>query len=205
MIGVDLTIEGKENLYGVPSTIYTANHQSAAELAFYGAVYPRNTVIIGKKEVIFIPVFGWYFWLAGNVFINRQKSEKAIRVLDRVLAGLKKKGMSVWIYPEGTRSGGKSELLPFKKGAFHMAIQAQIPITPIVLSPLYPVVDTQKRQFNGGEVKVRILPPISTEGLTEKDVPALIERVRQTMQSCLSQLEREVTPQSSRTESLSAL
>lgn len=87
--------------------------------------------------------------------------------------------MKLWIFPEGTRGNGE-ELLPFKKGAFYLAIKSQLPISPIVYSRYY-FIDYKKERFDPGEVIMTVLPPISTKGMTMEQMPELMERVRNMM------------------------
>lgn len=89
---------------------------------------------------------------------------------------------SVFIFPEGTRSyAEKPELLPFKKGAFHLAVQAQVPIVPIVCANYSHVLNVKKKRFSPGVVDVSVLPPIPTKGLTAADVDALVKKTRDAM------------------------
>lgn len=87
--------------------------------------------------------------------------------------------LKLWIFPEGTRSNSQ-EMLPFKKGAFHLAITAQLPISPVVYSH-YHFLDHKAERFDPGEVIMTVLPPISTKGMTLEQIPELMERVRNQM------------------------
>ncbi len=84
--------------------------------------------------------------------------------------------LKLWIFPEGTRSSG-DEMLPFKKGAFHLAITSQLPVSPVVFSR-YLHVDHKQQRFETGEVIITVLPPISTEGMTLQQLPELMEQVQ---------------------------
>ncbi len=103
------------------------------------------------------------------------------------MTALRQDGVSIWIAPEGTRNHGTG-LLPFKKGAFHMAIAAQVPIVPIVCAPLGPLIDWKRRIFGPGALPMRILSPIPTTGLTEADLADLSDRVRSAMLAALGEL-----------------
>ena len=90
---------------------------------------------------------------------------------------------SVFIFPEGTRSYFKTpKLLPFKKGAFHLAVQAQVPLVPVVVSNYSNVLDVSKRRFAAGAIPVSVLKSIETKGMTKDDVDSLAERVREMME-----------------------
>ena len=89
--------------------------------------------------------------------------------------------ISVWVFPEGHRNGGPP-LLPFKKGSFHLAIAAQVPIVPIVCTPLHDLLDGHRLLVFPGRIRLRVLPPIPTEGLGEEDLGTLIATVHARMQ-----------------------
>lgn len=96
---------------------------------------------------------------------------------------------SVFIFPEGTRSYyDKPDLLPFKKGPFHLAIQAQVPIIPIVVANYSNVLNTKKKIFRPGSIPVRVLEPISTKGLSKVNMPGLLEETRRKMLETLQEL-----------------
>ena len=112
------------------SCVIIANHQSNYDLFVFGNVVPRRTVCIGKKSLKWVPLFGQLFWLAGNVLIDRGNAQKARQSMVTTTNTLQNEKTSIWVFPEGTRNLGE-ELLPFKKGAFQMAIAAGVPIVPV--------------------------------------------------------------------------
>ena len=156
---IDIEFEGEENIPDQPC-IFIANHQSIMDMTVFGQVYPPKAMVIGKKELKWIPVFGWLYYLGGNIMINRKKTDQAKGALSQVVDSVIKNNHSVWIFPEGTRSPGGNDILPFKKGAFHMAVSANIPVVPFVSSSLANVANIKNRNFSGGKIKVRILPPL---------------------------------------------
>ncbi|KAL4706827.1 hypothetical protein ACJJTC_010061 [Scirpophaga incertulas] len=97
----------------------------------------------------------------------------------------------IWLFPEGTRNKDFTKLLPFKKGAFNIAVAAQVPIIPVVFSPYY-FINRNKYIFNKGHVIIQCLEPVPTQGLTMEDVPDLIERVRNIMDAVYKELSKEV-------------
>lgn len=100
--------------------------------------------------------------------------------MNEAMEELKKKNIKLWVFPEGTRRN-TGEIHSFKKGAFHAAVQAQVPIVPVIFSSYKPFLNTEKKIFNKGEIIITALPEISTEGLTASDVDGLIERTRNMM------------------------
>lgn len=187
VLGMDRPLEGAHNMPGDRATVVIANHQYNDDLFIMGDLLPPRTVAVGKAALAWVPFFGQVFWLGGNVMIDRSRSHKAIAVMQATTEAIRQDRKSVWIFPEGTRSQGRG-LQPFKKGAFYAAIAAAAPITMVVAAPYDP-----GRRGPGGRrepVPVRILPPVETEGLTNGDIPALIERCQQEMQATLDELAR---------------
>jgi 1-acyl-sn-glycerol-3-phosphate acyltransferase len=185
---IRVTHQGLEHLSAHQPCIYVANHQSGMDMSNFGTIYPKRTVLVGKKELAYIPFFGLFFKAAGNIMINRSKRVSAMASLAGAVEQIKAKNLSVWVFPEGTRNQSQDLLLPFKKGAFYMAIQAQVPIVPIVCSPLDGVLRWKDKYMPGGDVCVRILPPVSTKGYGERDAEKLGHLVREQMIAALTEL-----------------
>jgi lysophosphatidate acyltransferase len=135
--------------------------------------------VIAKRELLFAGSFGIAMFLAGMSFINR-KSGSAGHEINELVEDLKQKRIKLWVFPEGTRRN-TGEIHQFKKGAFHAAIQAQVPIVPVVFSSYKHFLDTEAKVFDKGEVIVTALPEISTEGLTADDVEELMKQTRDLM------------------------
>lgn len=176
-MGLRVTVNGKEKIVPGASYILTPNHQGNADImAMYGTLgLPFRWVI--KKELLKVPVFGLALRGTGAIALDRSNREKAIESLKAAkdkLAG----GWSVIIYPEGTRSSDP-HLQPFKKGAFMLAVQTGIPILPITCNGAYHILPKKTMVFIPGHVDITIGDPIPTDGLTEADVPDLMEKTRQ--------------------------
>lgn len=135
---------------------------------------------IAKSELLFVGSFGIAAWLAGLTFINRQSGIKGREALNDSMKDLKSKNIKLWVFAEGTRRN-TGEIHPFKKGAFHAAIKAQVPIVPVVFSSYKHFLDKKNAIFNKGDVIITALPEISTKGLTASDVDSLIFRTRNLM------------------------
>ena len=171
------------------SFLIAANHQSNYDLFVTGAVMPRRTVTIGKRSLLWVPLFGQLYWLAGNVLINRDNAEKAKQAMLLTTHILQNQNTSIWFFVEGTRNLGKG-LRPFKTGAFHMAINAGVPIIPVCCSTYKK--HLQFNRWHSGTVKIRSLPAIPTAGLTLDDLPSLIKQCRDQMLECIAELDREI-------------
>jgi len=120
--------------------------------------------------------------LSKTVFIDRADRTRALAAFDTATSTMRSSRQSVFIFPEGTRSyADEPMLLPFKKGCFHLAIQAQVPIVPIVTANYSHVLNVKQREFHPGVVDVSVLPPIKTQGMTSADVDGLLKRTRDAM------------------------
>jgi 1-acyl-sn-glycerol-3-phosphate acyltransferase len=186
--GIRVVAEGAEHLSASQPCIYAANHQSGMDMATFGSLYPKRTVVVGKKELLYIPFFGLFFKAAGNIVINRQKRVSAISGLSAAAEQIRNRRLSVWIFPEGTRNRTAEPMMPFKKGAFYMAIQAQVPIVPIVSTSLDGLVNWPRKIMRSGIVRVRVLPPIPTAGMTSADADRLGKETRDRMLAALRDL-----------------
>lgn len=127
--------------------------------------------------------------LSKTVFIDRANRATSRATFDTAAQTMKSHRQSVFIFAEGTRSYASTpELLPFKKGAFHLAVQAQVPIVPVVCANYNHVLDVKGKRFRPGVVEVTALPPIRTVGMTSENVDALLEQTRSAMMEELIRL-----------------
>ncbi|NQD94216.1 1-acylglycerol-3-phosphate O-acyltransferase [Pseudomonas sp. CrR25] len=169
--------------------VIVANHQSNFDLYVLGRVVPRRTVSIGKQSLKWIPFFGQLYWLAGNVLLDRGNAQRAKQAMLTTTDTLRHRDTSIWVFPEGTRNPG-DDLLPFKKGAFQMAIAAGVPIIPVCVSRYAGRI--RLNRWNNGKILIRSLPAIPTIGLSLEDLPRLIDDCRTQMQQCISAMELEL-------------
>lgn len=135
---------------------------------------------VAKRELMFIGFYGISMWLSGLFYIDRKAGGKAAQAMNDAMEEFKNKNIKLWVFPEGTRRN-TGEIHQFKKGGFHAAIQAQVPIVPVVFSTYKHFLDTRTKKFNKGEVIITALPEISTKGLTANDVDDLVQRTRDAM------------------------
>lgn len=186
LLGVKFEVRGKENFRKVQNKpcVVVANHQSSLDLlGLTGTdVFTELTPIAGlaKKELMYAGTFGMCLLMIGTVFINRLQSEEAKETLERIKERMRETHLKLLVFPEGTRNQ-EAGLLPFKKGAFHLAISAQVPILPLVFSSYSDFYSKKEKRFTTGKVYVTALPPIPTEGKTLEDLPAFTESVRKQM------------------------
>ncbi|KAF7318091.1 1-acylglycerol-3-phosphate o-acyltransferase [Mycena chlorophos] len=188
LFGLKIEIEGEEYLRdqkdgGALPAILMANHQSMLDIFPVGRTMPKRGSILSKKSIQYSPL-GPFMMLSGAVFIDRGNSASALKSLDQAVATMKSKRLSLWLFPEGTRHCEEQPtMLPFKKGGFHLAIQAGFPIVPIVFENYWRLY--HKDVFDSGVIRVKVLPPVPTTGLTTADIPDLMARVREQMLTTL--------------------
>ncbi|QIM62138.1 acyl-phosphate glycerol 3-phosphate acyltransferase [Pasteurellaceae bacterium Orientalotternb1] len=169
--------------------IYIGNHQNNYDMVTIAGMVPERTVSVGKRSLIWIPFFGLVYWATGNIFIHREKRSSAINTMNKVGEIIREKQISIWMFPEGTRSRGRG-LLPFKTGAFHTAIAAGVPIVPVVCSDLHNKVDLNRK--NNGVVICETLDPIDTSEYSRENVKVLMDKCYQQMAAKLAELNQEV-------------
>jgi 1-acyl-sn-glycerol-3-phosphate acyltransferase len=156
--------------------IFAMNHQSLYDIVVAFAGIPINIRFIAKKSLRMIPFLGWYMSVTRMVFLDRKNREEAVRSLDEACAKVRG-GISLLVYPEGTRSLD-GRLLPFKKGPFVMAIQAGVPIVPVAVAGCQNILERDSLVLRGARVDLKLGEPIPTAGLTLEDRDDLMQRVR---------------------------
>lgn len=173
ILGIKVKVQGIEHLSGEPSVLMV-NHQSNLDAFFMGSMYPRNTVVLAKKEMLKVPLFGLILLASDNILVDREDAAGAKKAVSDSTKAIKKKGRHLWIFPEGTRSKGRG-LGEFKKGAFIMAIAAQAPIVPVINQPMGHLLDPARKFLKSGTHQVKIFPPVSTKGLRLRDAERLVQ------------------------------
>nr|XP_020668725.1 1-acyl-sn-glycerol-3-phosphate acyltransferase alpha [Pogona vitticeps] len=180
LYGIKIDVRGTENFNIKEPYVVVSNHQSSLDLLGLMEVLPDRCVPIAKKELMYMGTVGLACWLGGIIFINRKKTDDAISVMSEAAQTMLSENVRLWVFPEGTRNHSGS-MLPFKRGAFHLAVQAQVPVVPVVISSYRDFYSKKERRFTTGRCTVQILPSVPTKGLSADDVPALTDRVRQAM------------------------
>jgi putative phosphoserine phosphatase/1-acylglycerol-3-phosphate O-acyltransferase len=176
LAGITLNVRGEEHLWSHRPAVFIMNHQSAVESLLVCKLLRRDFVAVSKKEVRANPLFGPIFAFAGTVFIDRFDRQKAIEALQPAITALRE-GISLIIAPEGTRST-TPRLGPFKKGAFHMAMGARVPIVPIVFRNTLDALPKHGVVIRPATVEVVVLPPIPTDDWTLNTLDRRIAEVR---------------------------
>jgi len=174
--GVDLRVEGEEHLWARRPAVFIFNHQSAIDLPLMLKLVRRDVAGVAKKELARHPFFGPAGWLAGTAFVDRADSRRAIEALQPALDALRE-GRSLLIAPEGTRMK-TPRLGPFKKGAFHLAMQAGVPIVPVVFRNALDALPKDAVVVRPATVEAVVLPPVETQGWRREDLDPHIAEVR---------------------------
>ncbi|NXS98605.1 PLCA acyltransferase, partial [Jacana jacana] len=180
IFGIKIVVKGKENLRTKKPFVLVLNHQTSLDIMVMMEMLPHRCVPIAKKEILYMGTFGLACWLSGLIFIDRKKRDESITTLTEVAHSLHKDNLRVLVFPEGTRNHGGS-MLPFKRGAFQLAVKAQVPIIPVVISSYEDFYNQKEKRFTTGKSIIQILPEVDTVGLGPDDVPKLTEQVRDSM------------------------
>jgi len=184
--GIKAEVFGKDKIVQNSPAVLIGNHQSALDVAIFSLIAPPNCTIVIKREVRWIPFVGLMFMAARSILIDRKNRSQAMKEIKKASRRIHDENLCVGFFPEGTRNRSGIGLLPFKKGAFKVAIDAQIPIIPIVASSISPLINHQSKRFKGGTIQIKVLDPISTKGLTGKDTDRLMNDAHKEMIAALN-------------------
>ncbi|WP_370486846.1 HAD-IB family hydrolase [Mycobacterium sp. pV006] len=176
-IGINLQVLGKENLTAQRPAVFIFNHRNQADPLIAGRLIESDFTTVGKKELESDPIVGTIGKILDAAFIDRDDPEKAVEGLRKV-EDLARQGVSILIAPEGTRLD-TTEVGPFKKGPFRIAMSVGIPIVPIVIRNAEVIAARDSSTFNPGTVDVVVYPPIPVDDWTHENLPERIEEIRQ--------------------------
>jgi putative phosphoserine phosphatase/1-acylglycerol-3-phosphate O-acyltransferase len=177
LIGLNLTIKGEHHLWSHRPAVFLFNHQSNVDMVIIARLLRRDISGVGKKEIGDIPLIGRILEFSGVVLIDRRDTEKAIETMGTLVDTMRIEGKSVCMSPEGTRSV-TPKLAPFKKGAFHLAIQAGVPIVPIVIQNSSDIMPKGDMIYRPATVEVEVLPPVDTSGWSADTIEEHVASVR---------------------------
>lgn len=181
LCGIRLRVEGLDHVDPRQPYVFMSNHQSVFDIAALIATAPVPIRFVAKRELAWIPLFGWALALSGHVLIDRSDRTQAIHSLERA-AGRVRGGTSVIVFPEGTRSPDGT-LRGFKKGGFHLALAAQVPVLPVTVSGSQRIAPKRSLRVESGEIKIVYGRPIPTAGMTRQDRESLVKQVREAIES----------------------
>ena len=190
LTGCELEVTGEENLWTSRPCIFVFNHQSKADVMILAKLIRKDMGGVAKKEVRDTPVIGKLMELAGTVFVDRANAGSAIKAMAPLIDAVKIDGKSIVIAPEGTRTLSP-KLGPFKKGAFHMAIQAGVPMVPIVIHNAGDVAPKNEFLMRPAKVRVDILPAVDTSKWSIRTINKHVAEVRGLFLEALGQADEE--------------
>jgi len=155
--GITFVVEDpKGHLDSVRPAVFLGNHQTELDVLMLGTMFPRYCSVTAKASLKKTPFLGWFMTLSGSVFLDRANSKDARAAMSGAADQMQRRKQSVYMFPEGTRSYSKEPmLLPFKKGAFHLAVQAQVPIVPVVVANYSHILWIKGLIFNAGRIPVK--------------------------------------------------
>ena len=165
--------------------VAVSNHESLADIVLIGTL-PTDMKWLSKSSIFRVPFLGQMMRMAGDISVQRDNPASRGRSYETLLAWIER-GASVMIFPEGTRSR-TAEMLPFKNGAFRLAIETGRPVQPMAVSGTRDAIRKGSMRFGRADVIVRILNPVPTGGLTVDDVDELRDRVRRVIDDARSEL-----------------
>ncbi|KAF8528834.1 1-acylglycerol-3-phosphate O [Hysterangium stoloniferum] len=186
-LGISFDVEGEHWLQTTCPAVLIGNHQSMLDILYLGRIFPDRASMVAKKELQWVPFLGQYLTASGAIFLDRSNNVNAVKSLAAAGDAMKNRRISLWLFPEGTRTlRSENKLLPFKKGAFHLAVQAGVPIVPVVCENYSRLYGSSK--FESGRLRIRVLEPIPTVNLTPADISDLAIRTHRLMEDTLQEI-----------------
>ena len=175
--GVKVNVTGREHLDQRQTYVFVANHQSYLDAAPLFAFTGRRMGMVAKKELLDAPMLGFGMGYVNVIAIDRSNRDRAVETLKIVNERLRA-GISFGVCPEGTRAN-PGEMLPFKKGAFHLAVQTGVPIVPIALKNADALMGRGLAEAWPGTIDMVMMPPVETSWVKDdKDLDALVQQVQ---------------------------
>lgn len=175
--GVKVRVGGLENLKGKGPYVFMSNHQGSYDIFALLGHLPFQFKWLAKKELFSIPFFGWTMAAAGYISVDRKGTRETVEAMNEAARKIRE-GMSVVIFPEGSRSQNGS-LQPFKKGGFTLAIKSRVPIVPIAIDGSRTIMPKDRLKVSPGEIWIQLGSPIDTENVSLKDREFLMAKVKE--------------------------
>ncbi len=177
--GIRLRVDGLENLKKDQSYILVSNHASILDIPALISAAPFPVRFLAKKSLLWFPIFGWALYFSGHILIDRQSAQSALRSLKKA-PSLLKKGVSIIVFPEGTRSPD-GEVKEFKGGAFLLAQHSKFPVMPVSTIGTYEMLPRHGWCFWPGSIHIRMGEPIPTRDLSHRELKNLMVKIRETI------------------------
>jgi 1-acyl-sn-glycerol-3-phosphate acyltransferase len=175
-VGAKVQVEGLEKIDTSKPQVYVVNHLSAFDIPVLYTHLPFQFRILAKKELFRYPFMGWHLRRSGQIPVVLENPKASVRSLNLAVAAIRK-GNSLVIFPEGGRSPN-GQLQAFMGGAFYAAVKAQVDVVPIVLVGTYEMLKMNSYHIKPGPVQMVVGSPISTVGMSTRDIAKITERAR---------------------------
>ncbi|ALO33961.1 acyl-phosphate glycerol 3-phosphate acyltransferase [Colwellia sp. MT41] len=188
LMGVEVEVRIPESVKNIGPVVWLANHQNSYDLFTHANAVLPGTVSVGKKSLKWIPFFGQMYWLTGNILIDRNNTNKAMNTIELTANKIKNDKLSIWMFPEGTRSRGRG-LLPLKTGAFRTAMRAGVPIVPVCASNQHGTI--QLNRWDNGKIIIEFLEPLYIENTGRENLRKTVHQVHELMKNKIEQLSAE--------------
>ena len=178
--GVKVKVTGREHLHEDQPYVFVSNHNSYLDAAPLFAFTGRRMGAIAKKELLKAPILGYSMGFVNVMAIDRSNRDRAVETI-KIATDRLRSGVSIMVCPEGTRAQ-PGEMLPFKKGAFHMAVEAGAPIVPIALKNSDVLMGKGTGEAWPGTIEMVMMPPVDTSWVkTDEDLDALVQQIQNTI------------------------
>jgi 1-acyl-sn-glycerol-3-phosphate acyltransferase len=181
--GSRIKVTGEENIPAEGPVLYVSNHQSNFDVPILIGFIDRPKAFMSKVEVVKIPMVSSWMRQMRCVFMDRKDARQSVAAVNEAVQNLKR-GYSMVIFPEGTRSGG-DEMGEFKAGSFKLAVKSGVPIVPVSISGSYKIMGKKSLIIRPAQVNVHISEPVDVSGLSREELQALPERVKGIIRSAL--------------------
>ncbi|VDO03449.1 unnamed protein product [Rodentolepis nana] len=179
-MGLQPRIYGLETYDKDRQCVYVCNHQSFVDVLSLCDVWKYPSTVIAKNSLKYFGSLGAILYFTKVILIHRGDHAKALSEMQRTAEIIKNDKVNLFMFPEGTRNHN-GEMLPFKKGAFHLAIQTQLPIQPVVISCYNSFLNHKNFSLDPVPYGIYLLPPIETKGMDASHVDELIEKTHSAM------------------------
>jgi len=191
LVGIKPVFNNRRRIsHGAPA-IFVCNHSATIDMWVGMWACPYGGCGTAKREIVRIPVFGIAYLLSGHLLIDRSNRERAIASMAKVSELVEDHGLSLWVWPEGTRSRS-GRLLPFKKGFAHLAIATGLPVVPLVFHNADLLWPGGSLRPASGELQIEVLPDIDTGDWTTDNVDAHCKQVQDVFQAALSARQKTI-------------
>jgi 1-acyl-sn-glycerol-3-phosphate acyltransferase len=188
LLGVKVEVRIPDSVKDIGPVVWIANHQNSYDLLIHSNAILPGTVSVGKKSLKWIPFFGQMYWLTGNILIDRSNTNKAMGTIELTAEKIKRNKLSIWMFPEGTRSRGRG-LLPLKTGAFRTAMQANVPVVPICASNQHNTIKLNR--WDNGKIIIEFLEPVYFTAENRENLRSTVNDIHKVMYNNIEKLSAE--------------